>query len=190
MLDRRAVVQQLLTAHDGGVVVSGLGGTTWDVAACGDSERYFYLWGAMGCAAVVGLGLALARPDERVMVVTGDGEMLMGMGSLASVALQRPGNLTIAVIDNEHYGETGGQPSHTGAGVDLAAAAAAAGIKRACAVRDADELTTFCTTMTEHHEPQFVVIKVSPAQPSMVLPSRDGHYLKNRFRHALGAKAS
>ena len=114
LLDRRAVVSSLLADRKDAIVVGGLGASTYDIAAAGDHDRNFYLWGAMGGAVMIGLGLALAQPKLPVVVITGDGEMLMGMGSLATVGLQKPANLTIVVLDNEVYGETGGQASHTG----------------------------------------------------------------------------
>ena len=115
LLDRRSVVSSLLAGRKDAIVVGGLGASTYDIAAAGDHARNFYLWGAMGGAVMIGLGLALAQPKLPVVVITGDGEMLMGMGSLATVGLQKPANLTIVVLDNESYGETGGQVSHTAA---------------------------------------------------------------------------
>src|SRR5574342_1362344 len=104
MLERRAAMAALVKDRDDGLlVVPGLGSTTWDLAAAGDDPRNFYLWGAMGGAAMIGLGLALAQPDRRVAVITGDGEMLMGLGSLATIGVQQPTNLTLVVIDNERY---------------------------------------------------------------------------------------
>src|SRR5471030_3358561 len=127
-LERRAAMATLLEGRgDDLLVVPGLGSTAWDAAAAGDNDRNFYLWGAMGGAAMIGLGLALAQPGRRVLVITGDGEMLMGMGSLATVAAARAPNLAIAVLDNARYGETGSQHSHTGLTADLEAIAAACG---------------------------------------------------------------
>src|SRR6266404_1219546 len=125
-LDRRDVVRELLTVRGDLLVISGLGAPTYDVAAAGDSPLNFYLWGAMGGAAMIGLGLALARPRARVAVITGDGEMLMGLGSLATIGVKQPQNLAILVLDNRHYGETGMQASHTQYGIDMI------GIARAC----------------------------------------------------------
>src|SRR5476651_193077 len=106
-LERRAAMATLLADRgDDLLVVPGLGSTTWDLAALGDDNRNFYLWGAMGGAAMIGLGLALAQPDKCVAVITGDGEMLMGMGSLATIGIQRPGNLAIVVFDNGVYGRS------------------------------------------------------------------------------------
>ena len=129
-LDRRAAIRILLEKRRDLLLVTGLGSTTWDAASVADDERNFYLWGAMGAAAMVGLGLAIARPDRRVLVVTGDGEMLMGLGSLATIGVQRPPNLAIAVFDNGHYGETGMQASHTANGVGLIGVAQACGFRR------------------------------------------------------------
>ena len=124
-LDRREVVKALLADRGGLLTVTGLGSPTWDVAAAGDDERNFYLWGAMGGAAAMGLGLALAQPDRPVAVITGDGEMLMGLGALATIGARRPENLSIVVLDNRRFGETGMQASHTGLGTDLCAVARA-----------------------------------------------------------------
>src|SRR5436305_4991475 len=135
-LDRRSVVSSLLAERKNAIVVGGLGASTYDIAAAGDHARNFYLWGAMGGAVMIGLGIALAQPKLPVLVITGDGEMLMGMGSLATVGLQKPGNLSIVVLDNEVYGETGGQASHTGAGADLV------GIARCCGIPDSRTLST------------------------------------------------
>ncbi len=108
-LDRREAVATILGDRGDALVVTGLGAPTWDVASVGDSPLNFYLWGAMGGAAMLGLGLALAQRQRRVLVVTGDGEMLMGLGSLATIGPERPSNLSIVVLDNERYGETGMQ---------------------------------------------------------------------------------
>ena len=134
LLERRSVVASLLAERKDAIVVGGLGASTYDIAAAGDHDRNFYLWGAMGGAVMIGLGLALAQPKLPVVVITGDGEMLMGIGSLATVGLQKPGNLTIVVLDNECYGETGGQASHTAAAVDLVGVARACGIAEARAI--------------------------------------------------------
>src|SRR5258705_9522474 len=125
LLERRSVVASLLAERKETIVVGGLGASTYDIAAAGDHDRNLYLWGAMGGAVMIGLGIALAQPKLAVVVITGDGEMLMGIGSLATVGLQSPGNLTIVVLDNEVYGETGGQPAPNGAAHDLLAVAGA-----------------------------------------------------------------
>ena len=139
MLERREFVRQLLIDRGDLLVVSGLGSATYDVAAAGDHPLNFYLWGAMGGTAMIGLGLALARPDRRVAVLTGDGDMLMGIGSLATIGVKQPKNLAIVVLDNAHYGETGMQPSATQSGIDLVAMALACRFKQARAVSRIDE---------------------------------------------------
>src|SRR5258706_1321740 len=136
LLERRRVVASLLAERKETIVVGGLGASTYDIAAAGDHDRNLYLWGAMGGAVMIGLGIALAQPKLPVVVITGDGEMLMGIGSLATVGLQSPGNLTIVVLDNEVYGETGGQASHTAATVDLV------GVAPACDITDAPAIPT------------------------------------------------
>jgi len=184
-LRRRDVAKTLLNARDDTLIVTGLGSTNWDFTAAGDSARIFPLWGAMGGAVTMGLGLALAQPDKRVMVATGDGEMLMGIGSLATVAVQAPKNLTICVFDNERYGETGMQATHTASVADLTLTAQGLGIADAGTIRTEDELTLALDHMTAGDGPVFRVIKVRAEPLDFILPSKDGVHLKNRFRQAL-----
>jgi thiamine pyrophosphate-dependent acetolactate synthase large subunit-like protein len=173
------------------LVVAGLGSTAYDVAACGDSPLDFPLWGAMGGAAMLGLGLALAQPERTVLVLTGDGEMLMGLGSLATIAVQQPPNLRIVVIDNERYGETGQQETHTAHGVDLAAIAAGCGFMHTRTVRELSEVEALRVEMHTLHGPLFAVVKVAADEVARVLPPRDGAYLTHRMREAvLGAEAA
>jgi thiamine pyrophosphate-dependent acetolactate synthase large subunit-like protein len=189
-LDRREVVARILRERRDALVVTGLGSTSWDAAAAGDDPRNFYLWGAMGGAAMVGLGLAVAQPARRVLVITGDGEMLMGLGALATIAVQQPPNLSIVVIDNERYGETGMQSTHTRFGVDLAGIAAAAGFPHSAQVDTEEALGTLIPTLYNNSGPTFGVVKVEARLYPTVLPVRDGTYIKNRFREAvLGDKA-
>ena len=178
-LHRRKVVATLLHDRKDLLVIAGLGSTAWDVTAAGDSPLNFPTWGAMGQAAMMGLGLALAQPSRRVLVITGDGEMLMGLGSLATIGVQRPGNLAIVVIDNERYGETGMQATHTAAGVDLE------GVARACGLAVTD-----WESVLVQDGPTFAVAKVAAEKIPLALPPREGALLKARFRRALlGAQA-
>jgi thiamine pyrophosphate-dependent acetolactate synthase large subunit-like protein len=187
-LDRRAVMRTLLENRGDLLLVTGLGSTTWDAAAVGDDDRNFYLWGAMGAAAMVGLGLAIAQPDRRVLVVTGDGEMLMGLGALATIGVQRPPNLAIAVFDNGHYGETGMQASHTAKGVELVAIARACGFKETFDIIDETGLRDFSTRIQNAPTTLFASIAIRADEPPRVLPPRDGVLLKTRFRRAIGAE--
>jgi thiamine pyrophosphate-dependent acetolactate synthase large subunit-like protein len=189
-LRRREVIASLLADRGDLLVVTGLGSTTYDCAAAGDHPLNFYLWGAMGGAAMIGLGLALAQPKRRVLVITGDGEMLMGIGSLATIATRRPANLAIAVIDNERYGETGMQTTHTAAGVDLAAMARAAGFVAATTVVRENELKAATDLLRRESGPVLAVIKVAATRDPFVLPPRDGVLLKHRFRAALLGEAA
>ncbi|MEE8202672.1 MAG: thiamine pyrophosphate-dependent enzyme [Alphaproteobacteria bacterium] len=190
-LRRRDVVKALLAERGDALVVAGLGAPAWDVTAAGDHALSFPLWGAMGGAAMVGLGLALAQPARRVLVITGDGEMLMALGSLATVAAQAPRNLAIVVLDNERYGETGMQATHTAWGVDLAAVAAGAGLPVAETVMETAELDAAIAKVRTAPGPVFVTVKVRAETLPLVLPPRDGAYLKDRFRTALlGAAAT
>ena len=187
LLERRSVVSALLAGRKEAIVVGGLGASTYDIAAAGDHDRNFYLWGAMGGAAMIGLGIALAQPKLPVVVITGDGEMLMGMGSLATVGLQKPENLTIIVLDNEVYGETGGQASHTASTTDLIGVARACGIADARSLSTMAEIAAFTASMQDVSSgPRFASIKIDSANLERVLASRDGSYIVTRIRGALG----
>ena len=187
LLERRSVVSGLLAARKDAVVVGGLGASTYDIAAAGDHDRNFYLWGAMGGAVMIGLGVALAQPKLPVVVITGDGEMLMGMGSLATVGLQKPANLTIVVLDNEAYGETGGQASHTATTADLVGVACACGISDARAIATMADVEAFAPTMQDvSNGPRFASIKIDSTNLERVLSSRDGTFIVTRIRGALG----
>jgi thiamine pyrophosphate-dependent acetolactate synthase large subunit-like protein len=184
--ERRAAMATLLANRpDNLYVVPGLGSCTWDAFAAGDSDRNFYLWGAMGGAAMIGLGLALAQPKLRVAVITGDGEMLMGLGSLATIGVQRPANLAVVVFDNGLYGETGMQASHTSSGVDLCAAARACGIERVLDVADEAGLRELAGMLANCDRTLFARVPITPDDPPRVLPEKDGVAIKDRVRRAV-----
>jgi thiamine pyrophosphate-dependent acetolactate synthase large subunit-like protein len=184
-LHRRDVVESLLSKRKDLLVIAGLGSTAWDITAAGDSPLNFPMWGAMGQAAMLGLGLALAQPKRRVLVITGDGEMLMGLGSLSTIGVQQPKNLSVVVIDNGRYGETGMQATHTAAGVDLAAVASASLFKKSQTVWKTSELEPLRKTIHETPGPNFAAVKVIAEKLPLVLPPREGALLKARFRRAL-----
>ncbi len=186
-LERRAAIASLLARRpDDLLIVPGLGSTTWDLASLGDDDRNFYLWGAMGGAAMIGLGLALAQPERRVAVITGDGEMLMGLGSLATIGLKRPVNLAVIVFDNGRYGETGMQESHTARNADLVAAARACGFETTFDVADEAALAAFASELVSFRRLIFARVRIAASDPPRVLPLREGTELKTRFRRAIG----
>jgi len=195
-IHRRPLMAEILrNAGPDLLLVTGLGQTCYDSAAAGDRDLTFPMWGGMGAAAMVGLGLALAQPAKRVIVATGDGEMLMGMGSFASIAAKAPRNLAIAVFDNEHYGETGNQSTHTaptgqgpvrsGAGTDLAAVARACGITDAATIRNEADVAAAVQACRAAAGPLVRVFKVVNEKLPLAMPPRDGALLKDRFRKAL-----
>ena len=189
-LPRREVVARLLDARNSALVVTGLGSASYDVHAAGDRDDNYYLWGAMGGAALVGLGLAQAQPEKRVMVITGDGEQLMAFGSLATIAVAKPHNLDIIVIDNQHFGETGMQESHTGRGIELSAVAGVCGFGQTATLTRMEEVEALCGMLQSPVTgPRLFVIKVAADNPPRSLPSRDAVYIKNRFRAHLGFSA-
>ena len=182
-LDRRAFTAALLAKRDGALIVPGLGSPTWDCFAAGDSDDYLYSWGGMGLALPTALGVALARPGRRVCCLTGDGEMMMGLGSLAVVGAERPENLSILVLDNEHFGETGRQPGLTQS-LELTAMAAASGIgntMRVTAMEQVDELADF---LFRAPGPAFAVAKIALGDHPLTLPEKDGVLIAERFRRA------
>jgi len=188
LLRRREVVAELLENRGATLVIGGLGAPSWDITSAGDHELNFPLWGAMGGAAMLGLGLALAQPKKNVLVLTGDGEMLMGLGALATIAVQGPRNLSIVVLDNERYGETGQQETHTAHGVNLTGIAKAAGIAQTFMVRTQAEVARLKKHICAGEGTVFAQVKVDPEKLPLVLPPRDGVLLKNRFRRASGVE--
>jgi thiamine pyrophosphate-dependent acetolactate synthase large subunit-like protein len=192
---RRPFVAELLRHRGNALIATGLGSATWDCFAAGDSPEYLYSWGGMGLAVPTALGLALAQPDRRVVAITGDGEMLMGLGSLAVVGDQAPSNLAILVLDNEKFGETGNQATHTsprnngptesGAGTDLSLIAKGCGIADAGIVREAGEVAQLVKDARTRKGPVFRVVKVMVEKLEFVMPPQDGAHLKDRFRQAL-----
>ena len=190
-LDRRAAVKALLSDRGDLLVISGLGSSSYDVFDAGEHPGNFYLWGAMGGAAMVGLGLALAQPKRPVLVITGDGEQLMGIGSLLTIATKQPGNLSIAVLDNGHFGETGMQLSHSGLGAKLEVIASGAGIGNVSDIADMAGIERFRNSLRDlGGGPRLARIRIAACEVERALPPRDGTYLKNRFRGHLGFKVS
>ncbi len=190
VLERREVVAEILKHRGDALVVTGLGSPTWDAAAAGDHRLNFYLWGAMGGAAMIGLGLALAQPKRRVLVLTGDGEMLMGLGSLATIGVAHPRNLAVVVLDNQHYGETGMQRAHTGRGVELAGVARAANFAAATTIYTGSQLKSWVPKFYRGAGPLFAAAKITTNPVRMILPVREGPQVKNRFREALLGEAA
>jgi thiamine pyrophosphate-dependent acetolactate synthase large subunit-like protein len=185
-LDRRDAVKALLVDRGDLLVVTGLGSSSYDVFDAGDHDANFYLWGAMGGAAMVGLGLALAQPKRPVAIITGDGEQLMGLGSLATIAAKKPKNLSIVVLDNAHFGETGMQRSHSGLGARLELIASGAGFPSVTEINDLGGLNAFRPKLHDLKGPHFARVAISTDHVDRALPPRDGVFLKNRFRQHLG----
>jgi len=185
LLHRREVVNELLRDRADLLVIAGLGAPNWDVSATGDHPNNFPLWGAMGSAAMMGLGLAMAQPKRRVLVITGDGELLMSLGALATIAVESPPNLTVAVLDNERFGETGMQKTHTAAGVDLAGIATAAGFRTSRIVKTMAEVTELREFAHRGIGPVFAQIKINAEALPFVMPPADGGILTSRFRQSV-----
>ncbi len=185
-VERRAFVSQLMQQIPDSLVITGLGSPSYDVFAAADRPGNFYLWGAMGGSTSMGLGLALAQPDRSVVVVTGDGEQLMGVGSLATIGARQPSNLTIVILDNGHYGETGMQRSHASLGTDLVAVAKGFGINNAFTVDSLQAAEKVAAQIKARDGVTLVRVLIDTGEPPRALPSRDGVYIKNRFRSELG----
>ena len=185
-INRREFVKNLIEACPDALVVTGLGSPSYDVFAAGDRDQNFYLWGAMGGAEAMALGLAIAQPNKSVLVITGDGEQLMGMGSLASIGAQKPKNLTIVTLDNGHYAETGMQMSHTSLGTDLSAVALACNLDWALTITDPSDFNKIALHVNQRNSCGLANVLIQAHEYPKALPPRDGVYIKNRFRNALG----
>jgi len=187
-VSRREFVDRLFRGQPDALVVTGLGSAAYDAFAAGDRDRNYYLWGAMGGAVPLGLGLALAQHDKPVVVLTGDGEQLMGIGSLATVGAKQPKNLTIVVLDNGHFGETGMQRSHSSLGTDLVAVAKGFGIADAFGTNSLDGCEEIRRRIHARSGVSFAQVFIEADEPPRALPPRDGPYIKNRFRTTLGLR--
>ena len=189
MIERRPAVADILNGRGEALVVAGLGSPVYDVFAAGDHDLNFYDWGAMGSAAMVGLGLALARPDRPVIVFTGDGEMLMGLGAFATIAQHRPPNLSIVVLDNEQYAETGMQGTATSFGTDLAAVARACGLADAVTLTEQREVEALRARLLARSGTHVAVLKIRPGDQPRTVPERDGAVIAERFMRHLRDEA-
>jgi phosphonopyruvate decarboxylase len=183
---RRELVKALIDAVPDALVVSGLGSPSYDLFAAGERDLNFYLWGAMGGASSLALGLALAQPERSVIAITGDGEQLMGLGSLATIGAQQPRNLTLVVLDNGSFGETGRQPSHTALGTDLVAVARGCGIADAFAIDSLDQVGELAQRVDSREGVVLARVLIEADEAPRTFPPRDGSFVKNRFRAALG----
>jgi thiamine pyrophosphate-dependent acetolactate synthase large subunit-like protein len=189
VLERSEAVPKLIGRHEDFLVITGLGGSAHDAGAVtGDSAHLYALGGAMGAACMMGLGLALARPDKQVLVVTGDGELLMNVGALATISVMNPSNLAIVCVDNGHYGETGWQKSHTSLGVDLEKIAIGSGIKRTMTINQESELAAGSRFIREGNGTGFVLLRVKPTEPPKSARNFDAAFCRDRFRGALEAR--
>jgi len=195
-LHRRPLVKKILEgADDNLLVIAGLGSSNWDITEAGDRPLNMPLWGGMGSTVPMGLGLAIAQPTKRVLVITGDAHLMMVVSALATVAAQQPDNLAICVLDNEKFGETGNQASHTsprnngptnsGAGTDLAMIAQGCGIADSSVVRGESEVAQLVADLRRKKGPVFRLVKVMVEKLDFVMPPQDGAHLKDRFRQAL-----
>jgi thiamine pyrophosphate-dependent acetolactate synthase large subunit-like protein len=188
ILDRTEAVPALIGRHEDFLIVAGLAGTAKDIRTLTrDGAHAYCLAGAMGAAAMMGLGLALARPDRRVLAIMGDGELLMNVGSLAAIAVMNPPNLSLVCVDNGHYGETGYQTSHTSLGVDLEKIAIGSGIKATRTVATKDDIPAGARLLRESNGTSFVLLRVRPTDPPGFKGSMDAAFCRGRFRSALGA---
>jgi thiamine pyrophosphate-dependent acetolactate synthase large subunit-like protein len=185
-IQRRPFVAALMKQRNGALVVPGLGSPTWDLSAAGDSAEYLYSWGGMGLAVPTALGLALAQPQRRVLCLTGDGEMMMGVGSLAVVGDQRPANLSILVLDNEHFSETGKQHGLTGSTTDLCAVARGFGIAKTMLVTEESQTAALAELLFRTPGPCFALAKIAISEDPWTLPEKDGATIARRFRIAQG----
>ena len=185
-IQRRPFVADLLSRRNGALIVPGLGSPTWDIFAAGDSAEYLYSWGGMGLAVPTALGLALAQPSRRIVAITGDGEMMMGIGSLGVVADQAPRNLGILVLDNEAFSETGRQRGLSGNRADLCAVAKGFGIAETLLVTETGQTPALAELLFTKPGPVLAVAKIAITEDPWRLPEKDGGAIARRFKAAIG----
>src|SRR5207244_1191792 len=183
---RRPFVAELLRHRGDALIVTGLGSPTWDCFAAGDSAEYLYSWGGMGLAVPTALGLALAQPTRRVVAITGDGEMMMGLGSLAVVGDQAPANLAVLVLDNEKFGETGRQRGLTAGRTAITAVAEACGFRATKTITEQGATAELAQLLFQRPGPVLGVAKIAVTEDPWALPEKDGATIAQRFRAALG----
>jgi thiamine pyrophosphate-dependent acetolactate synthase large subunit-like protein len=184
-LSRADVARILMDQVGDQLLICGLGSPVSEVSRAKDRDLNFYLVGAMGSAVSIGLGLALTQSDRAVVVVTGDAELMMNVGTLATIGVKQPHNLSILVFDNERFGETGQQISHTAYGIDIASVAAACRFAHSVVVRQPGELVPALARTHVMNGPYLAVIKVDPERVPISIPIKDGVITKGRFRKAL-----
>ncbi len=184
-MNQLEATRRLLQRVGDAPIVASLGNPKYDLALAGDRPQNFYLWGSMGLASSVGLGLALAQPSRRVVVLEGDGSLLMNLGSLATIAWRAPKNYLLVVWDNGSYELTGQQRTATSAGADLAGLALAAGIPRAHRAKMLPEFEEALARELAQDGPAVIVAAVEPAR-SPGRPPKDPVFIKDRFMAALG----
>lgn len=184
-LERRALTTDLLASRGNALAVSGLGSATWDLFAAGDHRNNLYTWGGMGLAVPLTLGLALSQTERRILCITGDGEMMMGIGSLAVVANQAPTNLSILVLDNESFGETGKQTGLTAGPTDIESISRGSGISQTCTVRERREIADLAQFLFHQTGPLLAVAKIAHKDAPWALPEKDGASIARRFREAV-----
>lgn len=186
-LDRREIVKRLLADQDDMPVITGLSSASYDSVAARNADHplNFNLHGALGGAAMVGLGLALAQPQKRVMVLMGDGDVLCGLGSLATCAVSGAKNFSLAIFDNGIFGETGDQLTATSQCVELGDVAASCGVPIARTVDRDDQVDGAINDLLHGEGPVVINFKVSPKHPGHLAKTRDGVLMKLRFRNAL-----
>jgi phosphonopyruvate decarboxylase len=182
----RLEATKLVVASAGNAaIIPSLGHPAYDLFAAGDRDLNFYTWGSMGLASSIGLGLAMAQPERRVIVLDGDGSLLMNLGSLATIGWIRPENLIVIVWDNELYGTTGGQDTATAHGANLETAAHALGVPATATVRTPTQFEEVLTRSKTEPGPWVIVAKVDETYPT-TKPTLDYVLIKQRFMAALG----
>lgn len=182
-LDRRIFTAAVLAERGDALVVPGLGAPTWDCAAAGLTDESLHSWGGMGLALATSLGLAIAQPNRRVLCLTGDGEIMMGLGTLAVVGAQAPENLSILVLDNEHFGETGQQPG-LAPNTDLCKIADGAGIRQTLHVTAMDQIPALTQMLFQQPGPCLALSKIALGDYPLIMPEKSGPAIATSFRTA------
>ena len=186
VLDRKTAVPALLGDISDFLVVGGLAGAAQELGVITDNAPgVFGLAGAMGAALPMAIGLALAQPKRKILCHTGDAELLMTLGALATAAVMNPPNLRIVCVDNGRFGETGNQQSHTGLGTRIDQIAAGAGIPAVLAVNTEDDIAAAHTLLHSGDGLCFILLRVREGEPLKNKRNLRPHVDRDRFREAL-----
>jgi thiamine pyrophosphate-dependent acetolactate synthase large subunit-like protein len=168
-------------------VIGGIGNTNFDLWAAGHRPQNFYMLGSMGLAFPIALGVALAQPDRRVFALEGDGSLLMQLGALSTIAMLKPKNLIMIVMDNGIYQITGAQPTPAASVADIVGIATASGLANSAWAADEEDFDRLVDEAMAASEPSLIAVRIDD-KPGVGTTRRDPVQIRERFMHGLGVR--